>query len=328
MEYMESDMQINTILESSMASKRDCEKVHFYEQNRLTFFYLTFYCASFHEIAFELEQQESPQYKSPKDHPGVFKFETSKDGTIFCTFKLESSILEGLSYYEPYSTEFSLPEDSRIAYKISINKISDTHFSITMENPYDIKIDGLPGTLNDVFFLENENLTFVRTFSFTKNENNEIPQAAPPAPKPTVTNALKTFVKNTVEKSLQEMIEEQQITALSLTPKNPKSLSDQAGAAVEALKAVASDVEDSSSTISSGISSLKSAPEIAGSEEIKKGEKQKLLLELQNILFKNEYTDVILKACNGIELETYRCILAAHSPTFKSIFDFTDELPV
>uniref|UniRef100_A0A914QAD7 BTB domain-containing protein n=1 Tax=Panagrolaimus davidi TaxID=227884 RepID=A0A914QAD7_9BILA len=290
----------------------DCGNVHFFEQDGLTFFYLTYYCATSHEIDFGLKQETSTKSIPTKAHPGVLNFQKSKDQTIFCTFKLESSIIESLSPDETYITKFVLPENGKIKFKISIKKISDVFFPLNIENPYDYKIDGLqfgtrfrkfrlcvPGNLNETFSL-NGSLTYVRTFGFTYFEKEKEPTIIVPE-----TTVLETLLKQ--HQIIQELFNVQK------TAKPIDMALESANEASETLY-VASTTSSSSGTPSSA-SSLQAT-------ETKEDEKQNVLLELQKILLKNEYTDVILKASNGIELKSYRCILAANSPTFKSIFDF------
>lgn len=196
----------------------------------------------------------------------------------------------------------------------------------------------MPGNFNDVF-TSPESITFVRTFSFTYFENPQQPpssnvQSVKEVPKilpsttPKVIDGLKNFVQKSVENSLLDLLEVQKtVNEDNNIDKLEKSCSEISFAPIKTLKVISA-VEDSASTnstttVSSDISSSASATTIPEEKD-----KQNLLFELQKILLKNEYTDVILKASNGIEVKSYRCILAAHSPAFKSIFDFTETLPV
>uniref|UniRef100_A0A914Q6P4 BTB domain-containing protein n=1 Tax=Panagrolaimus davidi TaxID=227884 RepID=A0A914Q6P4_9BILA len=174
----------------------------------------------------------------------------------------------------------------------------------------------VPGNLNETFSF-NGSLTYVRTFGFTFFEKEKEPTVTVPE-----TALLESMLKQVAE--LQEKFKkDQEFFDSQKTPK-PNELSLESESAMKASESLdAASTTSSSSGIASSASSLQ-AP------DTKEDEKQNVLLELQNILLKNEYTDVILKASNGIELKSYRCILAANSPTFKSIFDFNADglLPI
>uniref|UniRef100_A0AC35F940 BTB domain-containing protein n=1 Tax=Panagrolaimus sp. PS1159 TaxID=55785 RepID=A0AC35F940_9BILA len=178
-------------------------------------------------------------------------------------------------------------------------------------------IKRVPGNVNETFSLHGS-LTYVRTFSFTYFEKQKEPTIN--VPETTVLNQLETMLKQAAQ--FQEKFnKDHEFFDVQKTVKPNKLSLESAMEASETLDAAST--TSSSSGIASSASSLQAT-------ETKKDEKQNLLLELQNILLKNEYTDVILKASNGIELKSYRCILAANSPTFKSIFDFNADsgLPI
>lgn len=162
---------------------------------------------------------------------------------------------------------------------------------------------GLPGSFNDIFTLPTS-LTFVRTFSFTLMEENEKTNQISDI---SGFDEFKDLIKNTVEKTFQA-IEDGVKNVIGDTVEKTKDAHLEQSLTIK-------ETEDK---------------KVIEMNEIKLSDNENIdsLIMLQKILLKNEYTDVILKSSNGNEIKTYRYILAAHSSTFKTIFDNTDTVPV